>query len=43
MSTEALIEKFLSDVKTAFADGALVRLKLSGYHGNEVDLKSIDV
>ncbi|HTM76979.1 MAG TPA: methyltransferase, partial [Devosia sp.] len=43
MSSSERIEELLSAVKTAFINGALVRLKLGGYHGNEVDLKSIDV
>ena len=37
------IEEFLSAVKTAFAGNTLVSLRLGGYHGSEVDLKSIDV
>ena len=42
MSTER-IEEFLSAVKNAFINGSLLRLKLGGYHGQETDLKSIDV
>ena len=42
MSTER-IEEFLSAVKSAFAANTLVKLKLGGYHGQEPDLKSIDV
>jgi len=36
------IEEFLSALKSAFADGSLVRLKLGGYHGPEADLKSVE-
>lgn len=43
MSSAERIEELLSAIKTAFTDGALVRLKLAGYHGNEADLKSMDV
>ena len=43
MTSEAPIEKFLADVKTAFTSGALVRLKLGGYHGAEPDLKSVEI
>lgn len=42
MSAER-IEEFLSAVKSAFAGNTLIKLKLGGYHGGEVDLKSIDV
>ncbi|SHF07956.1 class I SAM-dependent methyltransferase [Devosia limi] len=41
--TQDRIEEMLSAIKTAFADGALVRLKLGGYHGGEPDLKSVEV
>jgi hypothetical protein len=37
------IEEFLSAVKSAFAGNTLIRLRLAGYHGGEVDLKNIDV
>ena len=43
MSSSERIEEFLSEVKNSFANNALVKLKLAGYHGGEVDLKSIDV
>jgi hypothetical protein len=36
------IEELLSALKSAFADGSLVRLKLGGYHGAEADLKSVE-
>ncbi|UJW86665.1 class I SAM-dependent methyltransferase [Devosia sp. SL43] len=42
MSAER-IEEFLGAVKSAFAGNTLIKLKLAGYHGGEVDLKSIDV
>jgi hypothetical protein len=37
------IEEFLSAVKSAFAAGSLLKLKLGGYHGSEPELKSVDV
>jgi len=37
------IEELLSATKTAFMNGALVRLKLGGYHGTDPDLKSIEI
>lgn len=43
MSAPERIEEFLGQVKNAFADNTLVRLKLTGYSGPEVDLKGIDV
>ena len=43
MSSSERIEELLAAVKAAFIDGALVRLKLGGYHGSEADLKGIDV
>ncbi len=43
MSPPERIEEFLSAVKSAFISGSLLRLKLGGYHGQEPDLKSIDV
>lgn len=35
------IEELLSATKDAFANGALVQLKLGGYHGDEPDLKAV--
>ncbi|WP_394688471.1 class I SAM-dependent methyltransferase [Hoeflea sp.] len=35
------IEELLTAVSAAFADGALVQLKLGGYHGDEPDLKAV--
>jgi len=35
------IEELLSATKDAFASGALVQLKLGGYHGDEPDLKAV--
>jgi tRNA1(Val) A37 N6-methylase TrmN6 len=43
LSSAERIEEFLGEVKNSFANNALVKLKLAGYHGGEVDLKSIDV
>lgn len=43
MTAAPQIEEFLTDVKTAFSDGTLVRLRLGGYHGAEVDLKSVEI
>ncbi|WP_108396490.1 class I SAM-dependent methyltransferase [Devosia submarina] len=43
MSAPGRIEELLSAVKTSFADGSLVRLKLGGYHGSEPDLKSVEI
>jgi hypothetical protein len=43
LSTPDRIEELLSATKSAFMSGALVRLKLGGYHGSEPDLKSIEV
>ncbi|HTM77630.1 MAG TPA: SAM-dependent methyltransferase, partial [Devosia sp.] len=43
MSSSERIEEFLGQVKNAFTGNDLVRLRLGGYHGSEVDLKSIDV
>ncbi|MDB5588671.1 MAG: SAM-dependent methyltransferase [Devosia sp.] len=43
MSSSERTEEFLGEVKNSFANNALVKLKLAGYHGGEVDLKSIDV
>ncbi len=37
------IEDFLDATKSAFVDGTMVGLKLAAYHGDEPDLKSIDV
>lgn len=35
------IEELLDATRNAFANGALVLLKLGGYHGNEADLKAV--
>lgn len=35
------IEELLNATKDAFANGALVQLKLGGYHGDEPDLKAV--
>ena len=43
MSAPDRIEELLSAVKTAFADGSLIRLKLGGYHGDEPDLKAVEI
>jgi len=43
LSTPDRIEELLSATKSAFMSGALVRLKLGGYHGSEPDLKSVEV
>lgn len=43
MTSAARIEEFLGAVKTAFAEGALIRLKLGGYHGAEVDLRGVEI
>jgi SAM-dependent methyltransferase len=43
LSAPDRIEELLSAVKTSFADGSLVRLKLGGYHGGEADLKSVEI
>ena len=43
MNSPDRIEELLSATKTAFMSGALVRLKLGGYHGAEPELKSIEV
>ncbi|MGV8834320.1 MAG: class I SAM-dependent methyltransferase [Devosia sp.] len=37
------IEELLTATKTAFASGALVRLKLGGYHGADPELKGVEV
>lgn len=43
MSAPERIEELLAAIKTSFMDGTLLRLKMGGYHGHEVDLKGIDV
>ncbi|WDR05393.1 SAM-dependent methyltransferase [Devosia rhodophyticola] len=43
MTAAPQIEAFLNDVKTAFNEGNLVRLKLMGYHGPEEALKSVEI
>ena len=37
------IEDLLTAVSAAFHDGALIRLKLGGYHGPEPELKSVEI
>lgn len=41
MNAPDRIEELLSATKDAFASGALVQLKLGGYHGDEPDLKAL--
>lgn len=43
MTQAERIEEFVAAVKSAFAGGSLVKLRLAGYHGGEADLKSVDV
>ncbi|WP_375451951.1 SAM-dependent methyltransferase [uncultured Devosia sp.] len=43
MSSAERIEDFLGQVKNAFTGNDLLRLRLGGYHGSEVDLKGVDV
>ncbi|HUH77181.1 MAG TPA: SAM-dependent methyltransferase [Devosia sp.] len=43
MSTPDRIEELLAALKTAFASGSLIRLKCGGYHGDEPELKSLEV
>ena len=43
MTAPDRIEEFLSAVKAAFMDSSLVRLKLGGYHGDEPELKSVEI
>lgn len=43
MSAPDRVEEFLAAVKTSFANGSLIRLKLGGYHGAEADLKLIEI
>jgi len=43
LSTPDRIEELLNATKTAFMDGALVRLKLGGYHGTDPELKSVEI
>src|SRR5690606_13013118 len=37
------IAEFLTAVKIAFGEGALIRLKLGGYHGAEADLRGVEI
>jgi len=37
------IAELLDATREAFAEGALIRLKLGGYHGPEPDLKSVEI
>ncbi|MEM5495300.1 SAM-dependent methyltransferase [Hoeflea sp. AS16] len=41
MNAPDRIEELLSATKDAFASGALVQLKLGGYHGDEPELKAV--
>ncbi|MDF1609534.1 SAM-dependent methyltransferase [Hoeflea sp. YIM 152468] len=41
MTTPDRIEELLNATQAAFASGALVQLKLGGYHGSEPELKSV--
>ncbi|SOE10534.1 methyltransferase family protein [Hoeflea halophila] len=41
MNAPDRIEELLSETRTAFASGALVQLKLGGYHGSEAELKAV--
>lgn len=43
MSSANHLEDLLSATRTAFTSGALLRLKLAGYHGSEPELKSIEI
>lgn len=43
MTPAERIEEFVTSVKSAFAGGTLIKLRLAGYHGVEADLKSVDV
>jgi len=43
LTSAARIEEFLGAVKTAFAEGTLIRLKLGGYHGAEADLRGVEI
>ncbi|WP_323014861.1 SAM-dependent methyltransferase [Devosia sp.] len=43
MTSAERIEDFLAAVKTAFAEGALIRLKLGGYHGAEAELRGVEI
>lgn len=42
MSAPDRIAEFVTALRSAFADGSIVRLKLGGYHGPEADLKSVE-
>ena len=41
MNAPDRIEELLSATRTAFSSGALVQLKLGGYHGDEPELKAV--
>ena len=43
MSAPDRVEEILAAVKTSFASGSLIRLKLGGYHGGEADLKLVEI
>ncbi|ODT83776.1 MAG: hypothetical protein ABS76_02395 [Pelagibacterium sp. SCN 64-44] len=43
MTPAERIEDFLGAVKTAFAEGTLIRLKLGGYHGGEAELRGVEI
>ena len=43
MSSANHLEDLLSATRTAFTSGALLRLKLAGYHGSEPELKSVEI
>lgn len=43
MTTSDPLEELLTATSTAFTAGSLVRLKLSGYHGPEPELKLVEV
>ncbi len=42
MSAPDRIEEFVLALQTGFIDGSITKLKLGGYHGAEVDLKSVE-
>ncbi|MHA6728907.1 class I SAM-dependent methyltransferase [Devosia sp. A369] len=43
MSAPDRVEELLNAVKAAFMDGSLIRMKLGGYHGDEPELKSVEI
>ncbi|AKH99631.1 Methyltransferase domain [Hoeflea sp. IMCC20628] len=43
MTTPDHLEELLNATSSAFKSGALVRLRLVGYHGSEPDLKSVEI